>query len=86
MLKVIRFTAPWCQPCKILGPVMDAVAAENTDVEFQIVNVEERGDIAGQYQIMGVPVVVFIKDDKEVDRFSGTQPKQFVDRIVNMFK
>tara|TARA_R100000773_G_C4186535_1_gene94092 strand:+ start:479 stop:727 length:249 start_codon:yes stop_codon:yes gene_type:complete len=73
MKKFIYFSAPWCGPCKQLGPVMEEIA---TQFQVQKVNVDDNPTLAQQYGIRNVPTVVLTKDGSEITRKLGLNPKQ----------
>jgi len=72
MTKIYYFTAPWCGPCKVFGPVMDEVIPK-FDIDYQKVLIDDNPEYVGKYQIWGVPTVVAEIDGKEIDRFSGAR-------------
>ena len=73
-MKIIYFSAPWCGPCRQLGPIMDEVA---TQASVQKVNVDNSPEMASQYGIRNVPTVVAIDNSGvEVGRKVGLNPKQ----------
>ncbi|ASP20739.1 thioredoxin [Antarctobacter heliothermus] len=84
---IVDFWAPWCGPCKTLGPMLeDAVKAAKGAVRMVKVNVDEAQNIAGQLQIQSIPTVYAFYKGQPVDGFQGAQPqseiKAFVDRVV----
>ena len=59
---LIDFYAPWCGPCKILSPIIEAVAKENENVKFVKIDIDKTDDIAMQYQVMSIPTLVLIQN------------------------
>ncbi|MFW5829883.1 MAG: thioredoxin [Planctomycetota bacterium] len=73
-LAVVDFWAPWCGPCRMLGPIIDQLAAKTgDDVLVAKVNVDENPALAQRYDISGIPCMILLKDGKEVDRKVGVQ-------------
>ena len=70
MLTIKYFTASWCGPCKMFGPVVDKVMSE-TGTNYQKIDVVNNRDMAAQYGIMGVPTLVFERDGVVVNRRTG---------------
>ena len=70
------FWAEWCGPCKVLGPVLERLASQNTDNWLLAkINTEQHKDIASQYGIRGIPNVKLFVDGKVVDEFTGALPE-----------
>lgn len=80
---LIDFYADWCGPCKMLSPIIDEIAEENTDIKVVKVNVDDSQDLAMKYQVMSIPTLVVIKDGKEINRSVGLRDKQ---EVINMIK
>lgn len=71
--------APWCGPCRIIGPVMDQLAAESKgNYRIAKLNVDENPQIASLFQIASIPTMLIFKDGKLIDRLVGVQPKQAI--------
>jgi len=71
--------APWCGPCRIIGPIMDQLAAESQG-QYRIakLNVDENPQTASRFQIASIPTMLIFKDGKLIDRIIGAQPKQTI--------
>lgn len=85
MINVIYFSAPWCGPCRMFGPVMDRVKerfSENEMVEITKVNADEDPDTASLHNIRSIPALVYLKDGETVYQSVGTKPEaDIVDKI-----
>lgn len=73
MITVKKFSATWCGPCKMLAPMFEEVKKGYTNVVFENIDVDEQYELASQYGVRAVPLVVIERDGKEVQRFSGVQ-------------
>lgn len=80
---VVDLWAPWCGPCRTLGPMLeDAVAATGGAVELTKVNVDENPRVAATFQVQSIPAVFALRDGKVVDGFVGALPKEQVEAFV----
>lgn len=80
---VVDLWAPWCGPCRTLGPMLEeAVAATNGGVELAKVNVDENPRVAATFQVQSIPAVFALQDGKVVDGFIGAVPKEQVEAFV----
>lgn len=73
---LLDFWAEWCGPCQMIGPMVEQVAEERTDIRVGKVNTDEQPELAGEFGIMSIPTLVLIKDGKEVKRSVGAISKQ----------
>ena len=80
---VIDFYADWCGPCKMLAPVLEEIAKENTNTKFVKINVDDAQDLAMEYNVMSIPTLVVIKNGKEVNRVVGLVNKSELMGIIN---
>lgn len=73
---LLDFYADWCGPCRMLAPVIEAVANERADVTVGKINVDENPDLAGEFGVFSIPTLVVLKDGKTVSQSAGVRPKE----------
>lgn len=80
---VVDFWAPWCGPCKTLGPMLEeAVARTNGKVRMVKVNIDENQVVAGQLRVQSIPAVFAFSGGRPVDGFMGALPKNEIDAFI----
>lgn len=80
---LVDFWAAWCGPCKMVAPEVEAVAqAYDGKAVVAKVNIDEQGELAGQYNVMSIPTVLVFKNGQEAARLVGYRPrKEFCDAL-----
>ena len=79
---LVDFWATWCGPCQTMGPVVDELAQELTDVKVGKVNVDEQMVLAREYKVMSIPTFLVFKDGKVAERTLGVQEKSELDQLI----
>ena len=79
---LVDFWATWCGPCQTMGPVVDELAQELTDVKVGKVNVDEQMVLAREYKVMSIPTFLVFKDGKVAERTLGVQEKSELEQLI----
>lgn len=82
-MKLLHFTAEWCQPCKMMKPIIDQVINENPSIEYVAIDIDANPETAIDYGVMSVPSFINLDDnDNVVQRAVGAMSKaEFVKRL-----
>ena len=75
---LLDFWASWCGPCRMVGPIVEEIARERTDVAVGKVNVDEEMELAMQFGVSSIPTLVVLKNGQVVNRMVGARPKDAI--------
>ncbi len=84
---LVDFWAPWCGPCRMIGPVIEELASENTGT-FRVgkVNVDDNGSLAMNYNVSSIPAIMIFKGGQLVQQFMGVQSKEKLQQALDEAK
>ena len=82
-ITVLDFWAPWCGPCKLIGPTIDKLQAKRSDIFVGKVNVDDNSDLASRFKIRSIPTIMFFKGNEKVAQVSGNKSLQELETIIN---
>ena len=84
---LVDFWAPWCGPCKQLGPNFEEASKEAEGVKFFKVNVDEQSELAGEFEVRSIPTILFLENGEVKERTVGALGKgQILDKIEEVFE
>ena len=75
---LVDFYADWCGPCRMLGPIIEEISRENTDIKVCKINVDNDPDLAARFGIMSIPTLMVFKNGEITNKAMGALPKQQV--------
>ena len=85
-LVLVDFFATWCGPSKMLGPVLEDLASDRSEVEFDKVDIDKNENLAKSYGIMSVPTLMLFKDGQLIDQKVGFLPKELLTKWIEEHK
>ncbi|MBQ3476205.1 thioredoxin [Candidatus Saccharibacteria bacterium] len=84
-MEILDFYADWCGPCQMMEPVMAEFEKAHPEVKVTAVNIDEEEELAEKYEVSSIPCIVFIKDNKEVERVVGVASPKKLEKILEKF-
>jgi thioredoxin 1 len=73
---LVDFWAPWCGPCRVVSPVLEAIAGERPELKLVKLNIDENQQTAMNFQILAIPTMVLFRNGQEAKRIQGAMPKK----------
>lgn len=80
---LIDFYADWCGPCRMVGPIVDEIAEERSDIVVGKVNVDDSPELAEKFSVFSIPTLVVLKNGEETDRVTGARPKAQILALID---
>lgn len=80
MKKLFYYTAPWCEPCQVLGPIMDQVSQK---ISVEKINIDYETDRAVSANVRSIPTVILVENGQEIRRFVGAKPYNEIINFIN---
>ena len=73
---LVDFWAPWCGPCRVVGPVLEEIAQEREDLRVVKLNVDDNQQTAAQFEVLSIPTMILFKNGQIVKKVIGAHPKR----------
>jgi thioredoxin 1 len=73
---LVDFWAPWCGPCRVVGPVLEEIQAERDDLRIVKLNTDENPEIAAAFQVLSIPTMILFKAGEPAKKIIGAYPKR----------
>ena len=79
---LLDFYADWCGPCRMVGPTVEEIAAENPQIKVGKINVDENMDLAMRFKVASIPLLLVMKDGQVVNKALGAMPKADILKLL----
>lgn len=79
---LLDFYADWCGPCRMVGPIVSEIAEDRSDIKVGKINVDEQPELAVQFKVMNIPMLVVIKNGKIANQIVGYKPKAQIEAML----
>ena len=73
---LVDFWAPWCGPCRVVGPVVEEIAKEQPDLKVLKLNIDDNQQTAAQFQVLSIPTLILFKHGQVAKKITGAYPKR----------
>ncbi|MEA4922512.1 MAG: thioredoxin [Eubacteriaceae bacterium] len=73
---LVDFWAPWCGPCRMVGPVVEEISGERDDIKVGKINVDEQQELAMKFSVMSIPTLIVFKNGEIAAKDVGAKPKE----------
>lgn len=81
---IVDFYADWCGPCRMMSPIIDEIAEENSNIKVGKVNCDDEINLATKFDVMSIPTILIFKDGKLTKTFVGLTPKEKILEAANL--
>jgi thioredoxin 2 len=82
---VVDFWAPWCGPCRTVGPLIEQLAGERRDIRFAKLNVDDNPHTTQAFGVQGIPAILFFRDGEERGRVVGAVPRPKLEEAIRQY-
>ena len=79
---LVDFWAPWCGPCRMVVPLVEAIAVERPDIKVGKVNVDEEPELASRFGIMSIPTLIVMEKGQVIAKSLGAKPKRAIENML----
>ena len=79
---LLDFWAPWCGPCQMIGPIVEEIAENRADITVGKINVDDEMELAIQFQVTSIPLLVVMENGQVVNKAVGYRPKADIEKLL----